>query len=728
MTQRVRVSSSAAGLDTLVWPVARLEEGLFCLAQACGWANSDSEPPLPAHHPPAAPTPAPLVRRIEQSAQLLGLEVEAVAAAYTDSVAMVVGAGPALLQLPETGDGPGFLLIVRGHGRWAYLVGNDRSIQRRRPHFLADALWADVVAPRLARVDPLLNAAGVSPQQRSQAGRALLAAMLGAAEQRGGWLLRLPPGAPLRRQFVAARLPRALGLLLVGYTAQLLLTVCAWWLIGRDALSGEFSWASLWAWMLLLLSTLPFLLLSSLAQRQVAVHIGEIFKVRLLQGTLQLQPEEVRHQGAGQFLGRVLAADLVEQVTLAGGLLTLLAVLQLLLAGVILALGAGGWLLAPMLGVWALLLAALSWRYGKADDAYAAIHRTMTTDLVERMVGHRTRLAQEDPVHWHDEEDLAMGRYARQQVREDRAGNRLALLPRSWIAASLAIFAYVLAVQAPAPAQLAIALGGMILAFQALVSMTTGVQSLFVVRSAWREVETLFTAAARPTAAPDPSAVADSDSLLAVPGVHSAAAAPPLLAAESIDFRYADRAQPILEDCSLRIVAGEQILLTGPSGGGKSTLAALLAGLRLPEAGRLTLRGCDRRSVGAAAWRRQVVAVPQFHENYIFTGTLAFNLLLGRSWPPSAADLAAAERTCRELGLSSLLDRMPAGLNQVVGESGWQLSHGEKSRIYVARALLQAPALLILDESFGALDAESLRVTMRCVRQHSATLLVIAHP
>ncbi|MFZ4848742.1 MAG: ATP-binding cassette domain-containing protein, partial [Caldilinea sp.] len=61
-------------------------------------------------------------------------------------------------------------------------------------------------------------------------------------------------------------------------------------------------------------------------------------------------------------------------------------------------------------------------------------------------------------------------------------------------------------------------------------------------------------------------------------------------------------------------------------------------------------------------------------------------------------------------------------------EGGWQLSHGEKSRIYLVRALLQAPQLLILDESFGALDAESLQVAMRCVRQHAATLLVIAHP
>ena len=66
-------------------------------------------------------------------------------------------------------------------------------------------------------------------------------------------------------------------------------------------------------------------------------------------------------------------------------------------------------------------------------------------------------------------------------------------------------------------------------------------------------------------------------------------------------------------------------------------------------------------------------------------GTLAFNALMGRDWPPGPADLDRAERVCRALGLGPLLDRMPAGLNQMVGETGWQLSHGEKSRLYIAR-------------------------------------------
>ena len=132
--------------------------------------------------------------------------------------------------------------------------------------------------------------------------------------------------------------------------------------------------------------------------------------------------------------------------------------------------------------------------------------------------------------------------------------------------------------------------------------------------------------------------------------------------------------------------------------------------------------------MGAEGWRRRVVAAPQFHENHVLTETFAFNLLMGRRWPPRPEDVEAAERICRELGLDDLLSRMPAGLLQLVGETGWQLSHGERSRLYMARALLQGADLVILDESFAALDPETLHCCLRYVLKRAATVLVIAHP
>ena len=123
-----------------------------------------------------------------------------------------------------------------------------------------------------------------------------------------------------------------------------------------------------------------------------------------------------------------------------------------------------------------------------------------------------------------------------------------------------------------------------------------------------------------------------------------------------------------------------------------------------------------------------VTAAPQFHENHVLTGTFAFNLLMGREGVLDAEAMNEAEAICHELGFGELLSRMPAGMLQMVGESGWQLSHGERSRLYIARALLQGAELMVLDESFAALDPESLRSALTCVLNRAHSVIVIAHP
>lgn len=84
-------------------------------------------------------------------------------------------------------------------------------------------------------------------------------------------------------------------------------------------------------------------------------------------------------------------------------------------------------------------------------------------------------------------------------------------------------------------------------------------------------------------------------------------------------------------------------------------------------------------------------------------------------------------RICGELGLDGLLSRMPAGIQQMVGDSGWQLSHGERARICVARALAQQADIRVMDESFAALDPETLDRVLECILRRSETLLVVSH-
>ena len=111
----------------------------------------------------------------------------------------------------------------------------------------------------------------------------------------------------------------------------------------------------------------------------------------------------------------------------------------------------------------------------------------------------------------------------------------------------------------------------------------------------------------------------------------------------------------------------------------------------------------------------------------MLTGTFLYNALLGRPGITKRQDMVDAETVCRELGLGPLLDRMPSGLLQLVGETGWQLSHGERSRLFIARALLQGSDLVVLDESFAALDPETLRQALDCVNKRAGAILAIAH-
>jgi ATP-binding cassette subfamily B protein len=303
----------------------------------------------------------------------------------------------------------------------------------------------------------------------------------------------------------------------------------------------------------------------------------------------------------------------------------------------------------------------------------------------------------------------------------DRAAVHLnVLVARGWLVLGLLGVGPMFVFGHASTAAVAVSIGGVLLAYRALTRLSVGLNGLAGAVVAWQRAAKLFDTAARPESH---AAVVWTPAKPA-----SGEVRPTVLEAHNLIYRYGDRAQPALQNCSLRIQAGERLLLEGPSGGGKSTLGAVFTGLREPSSGLLLLHGLDRRTMGGDSRRRRVVAAPTFRDNYVLTETFAFNLLMGRGWPPSAEDFAEAEAICSELGLDRLLARMPSGLMQMVGETGWQLSHGEKSRLYMARALLQDADVVVLDESFAALDPQTLQLAMRCALKRATTLLLIAHP
>jgi ATP-binding cassette subfamily B protein len=428
-----------------------------------------------------------------------------------------------------------------------------------------------------------------------------------------------------------------------------------------------------------------------------------------------MEPDSMRHQGAGQLLGRVLECEAVESLALSGGFLAFVALIELVISIFVLATGAAGWLQAGLLAGWLLVSAITAWRYYRRSREWTDVRLAMTHDLVESMVGHRTRLAQLPPDRWHDGEDETLESYLKSsRAMDDSSMALLAIVPRGWLVVGLIGLAPAFIAGTHSTASIAIAVGGMLLAYRALRRCATGAWQLAGAAVAWQRASVLYRAATRT------ELIGSLDTQLAA----TAAAA---LDARDLEFRYSSKTAPVLRGCSLRIAPGDRLVLEGESGGGKSTLASLMVGLREPNSGELRIGGLDRKTLGAEAWRSRIAAAPQFHENHVLAETFAFNLLMGRRTTPSPGDLPQAEEICRELGLGDLIERMPAGLLQMVGETGWQLSHGERSRLYIARALLQNPGVVVLDESFAALDPVNLKRALECVVKRARSLLVIQH-
>jgi subfamily B ATP-binding cassette protein MsbA len=191
-----------------------------------------------------------------------------------------------------------------------------------------------------------------------------------------------------------------------------------------------------------------------------------------------------------------------------------------------------------------------------------------------------------------------------------------------------------------------------------------------------------------------------------------------------VEFHYGSSHKGVLHDISFAIEPGQTVALVGPSGGGKSSIASLLARFYRVEEGAILIDGIDINDIVLKDLRRNIAMVTQ--ETILFDDTIASNIAYGHEGEPPRERVEAAARAAHVLEFTA---KLPEGLDTRIGEHGLRLSGGQRQRLAIARALFKDTPILILDEATSALDSESERQVQDAIQALIAnrTTLVIAH-
>ena len=191
----------------------------------------------------------------------------------------------------------------------------------------------------------------------------------------------------------------------------------------------------------------------------------------------------------------------------------------------------------------------------------------------------------------------------------------------------------------------------------------------------------------------------------------------------SVCFTYKGTNRGSLTDFSLHVQPGETVAVVGPSGAGKSTLMSLILGFERATTGQILLDGFDMNTIDLRTFRRSVGVVTQ--DTLLFHGTLRENILYGRRDIPDAHVF----RALHDANAMEFVEKLPEGLNTMIGDRGARLSGGQKQRVAIARALIRDPRVLILDEATSALDASSEAVVQTALDRlmKGRTTFIVAH-
>lgn len=192
---------------------------------------------------------------------------------------------------------------------------------------------------------------------------------------------------------------------------------------------------------------------------------------------------------------------------------------------------------------------------------------------------------------------------------------------------------------------------------------------------------------------------------------------------EDVTFVYPGTSTPALSDIQLTVKAGQTVALVGPSGAGKTTICNLVARFYDPTAGRVILDGRDLRDYDVESFRALLGVVEQ--DVFLFDGTIGQNIAYSRRHATTQDIRAAAEIA----NAMEFIERLPDGINTLIGERGVKLSGGQRQRLAIARAVLADPKVLILDEATSNLDTESEQLIQQSLARlmRGRTSFVIAH-
>ncbi|GAA2547896.1 ABC transporter ATP-binding protein [Streptomyces levis] len=192
---------------------------------------------------------------------------------------------------------------------------------------------------------------------------------------------------------------------------------------------------------------------------------------------------------------------------------------------------------------------------------------------------------------------------------------------------------------------------------------------------------------------------------------------------EHVGYAYETDGRAAVRDFTLDVRPGETVALVGASGAGKSTVLNLVIGFIRPTAGRLLLDGTDMNTLDLRTYRRFLSVVPQ--ESVLFEGTVRENVAYGMD----DADEETVRAALRDANALEFVDRLPGGLDTLVGEHGARLSGGQRQRLAIARALIRDPKVLVLDEATSALDTRSEALVQQALARllRGRTTFVVAH-